>query len=76
MIKFVLDTLTLGLEIKLTVKDNKLSCNIVVYSDSDRAGDRDNHYSISGYGLFCLQYLPSLCVLEIEAAEVGCSLLE
>ena len=52
VIKYVLDTKTLGLKICPEFGSGKLRWKIVVYTDSDWAGDKDNRRSVSGYFLF------------------------
>jgi hypothetical protein len=48
----VIDTSTLGLKIEPKSLDNQLLWNIVLYSDSDWAGDKDNRRSVSGFIMF------------------------
>jgi hypothetical protein len=50
--KFVLDTSTLGLRIEPKCPDGELTWDLVVYSDSDWAGDKDNRRSVSGFVMF------------------------
>jgi hypothetical protein len=50
--KFVLDTSTLGLKIEPKCPDGELTWDLVVYSDSDWAGDKDNRRSVSGFVMF------------------------
>ena len=52
IIKYVLDTSTLGLKIEPKCPDGDLLWNLVVYSDSDWAGDKDNRRSVSGFVMF------------------------
>jgi hypothetical protein len=52
IIKFVLDTSTLGLRIEPKCPDGDLTWNLIVYSDSDWAGDKDNRRSVSGFVMF------------------------
>ena len=51
IIKHVLDTKHLGLKICPKVT-NKLIWNIILWSDSDWGGDKDNRLSVSGMALF------------------------
>jgi hypothetical protein len=50
--KFVLDTSTLGLRIEPKCPHGELTWDLVVYSDSDWAGDKDNRRSVSGFVMF------------------------
>ena len=52
VIKYVLDSKTLGLKIMPKVIENRLTWNMVLFSDSDWAGDKDNRRSVSGLALF------------------------
>ena len=53
VIKFVLDTETLGLKIEPKLfEGNKLIFTLKGYSDSDWAGDKENRKSVSGFVLF------------------------
>jgi hypothetical protein len=52
VMKFTLDTSSLGLKIEPKCPDGKLLWNLVVYSDSDWAGDKDNRRSVSGFIMF------------------------
>jgi hypothetical protein len=52
VIKYVIDTSTLGFKIEPKSLDNQLLWNIVLYSDSDWAGDKDNRRSVSGFIMF------------------------
>ena len=53
VIKFVLDTETLGLKIEPKLfEGNKLFFTLKGYSDSDWAGDKENRKSVSGFVLF------------------------
>jgi hypothetical protein len=52
VIKFVLDSPTLGLKLEPKVKDGDWLWDLVVYSDSDWAGDKDNRRSVSGFIMF------------------------
>ena len=49
--KHVLDTKDLGLKIEPKIKD-KFIWNMVMWSDSDWGGDKDNRLSVSGMALF------------------------
>jgi hypothetical protein len=51
VIKYVLDTADYGLRIKPMIEKNT-EWNLVVYSDSDWAGDKENRMSITGYIIF------------------------
>ena len=51
IVKFVLDTKTLGLRIEPNVL-HKLVWQIVLWSDSDWGADKDNRLSVSGLALF------------------------
>ena len=50
LIKYVLDTKNRGLKIAPTLTD--LKWTLLVYSDSDWAGDKDSRKSVSGYMIF------------------------
>ena len=52
IIKYVLQTQTLGLKIMPQVIKDTLTWNLLLWSDSDWAGDKDNRRSISGMSLF------------------------
>ena len=54
VIKYVLDTPDYGLKIEPIVdnKDMNIEWNLIVYSDSDWAGDKENRMSITGYIIF------------------------
>ena len=52
LIKMVLDTKTKGLKMVPTMSGQGLTWNIVLYSDSDWAGDKDNRRSVSGFIMF------------------------
>jgi hypothetical protein len=52
VIKFVLDSPTLGLKLEPKVMDGDWLWDLVVYSDSDWAGDKDNRRSVSGFIMF------------------------
>ena len=52
VIKFVLDTRSMGLRIEPHPMEGKLVWNLVAYTDSDWAGDKDDRRSISGFILF------------------------
>ena len=52
LIKFVLDTKTWGLKIAPKLTSSKPNWNLVVYTDSDWAGDKDNRRSVNGFVMF------------------------
>ena len=52
VIKHVLDTRTMGLKLEPTILKDMLSWWIILYSDSDWAGDKDNRRSVSGFIMF------------------------
>ena len=54
MIKYVLDTPNYGLKIEPTIdkRDKNIEWNLIVYSDSDWAGDKENRMSITGFIIF------------------------
>jgi hypothetical protein len=52
VIKYTLDTSTLGLKIEPVCPDGDWLWNLVTYSDSDWAGDKDNRRSVSGFIMF------------------------
>ena len=52
LIKFVLDTKTYGLKLFPQMFEDSLKWNLVIYSDSDWAGDKENRRSISGFIMF------------------------
>jgi hypothetical protein len=51
VIKYVLDTRDFGLKIEPTVSANGL-WQLIAFSDSDWAGDKDNRRSVSGYVIY------------------------
>ena len=53
VVKFVLDTRNYGLRIEPKSPQDSL-WNMVVYSDSDWAGDKENRHSVSGYIMYLL----------------------
>ena len=53
-IKFILDTSELGLKICPTPLEEGKNWNIVTYTDSDWAGDKDTRLSISGFIIFVM----------------------
>ena len=52
VIKYVLDTKSLGLKIQPKFPKDSVKWELYVYSDSDWAGDKDNRRSVSGYVMF------------------------
>jgi hypothetical protein len=54
VMKFVLDTRNLGLKIEPKAQNNDDDWVMVVYTDSDYAGDKDNRISVSGFIIFLL----------------------
>ena len=54
VIKYVLDTPNYGLKIQPTIQEHgrDMEWNLVVYSDSDWAGDKENRMSITGFIIF------------------------
>jgi hypothetical protein len=54
VIKFVLDTRNFGLKIEPKVDNKTDDWVMVVYTDSDYAGDKDNWLSVSGFIIFLL----------------------
>ena len=48
VIKFVIDTKDLGLKVEPMQKQND-KWSMLVYTDSDWAGDKDSRHSVSGY---------------------------
>ena len=54
VIKYVLDTPDYGLKIEPTIdkRDKNIEWNLIVYSDSDWAGDKENRMSITGFIIF------------------------
>jgi len=52
LIKFVLSTKTWGLKIMPKTPDGTVKWNLVSFSDSDWAGDKDNRRSINGFIIF------------------------
>jgi hypothetical protein len=54
VIKFVLDTKDYGLRIEPTTKAKTDDWELVLYSDSDWAGDKENRHSVTGYIMFLL----------------------
>ena len=52
VIKYVLDTKQWGLKLEPTLPDGQLVWNLVVYTDSDWAGDKDNRKSVSGFIMY------------------------
>ena len=52
LIKFVLATKTYGLKMFPQGFESSLKWNLVIYSDSDWAGDKENRRSISGFIMF------------------------
>ncbi len=57
IIKYVLDTSSLGLRIVPVLKGNKLLWHIVVWTDSDWGGDKDDRKSVSGMAIFVCEVL-------------------
>jgi hypothetical protein len=57
VIKFVLDTSSMGLLMEPKMEKGKLVFKLVGYSDSDWAGDKDNRKSVSGFMLFLCNVL-------------------
>ena len=53
VINFVISTKEYGLKIEPNFSQEKV-WNIVVYSDSDWAGDKDTRHSVSGYIMYML----------------------
>ena len=53
VINFVISTKEYGLKIE-PIPNNEKQWNIVVYSDSDWAGDKDTRHSVSGYIIYML----------------------
>jgi len=51
-VKFVLCTMTCGLKIMPKPPDGTMKWNLVSFSDSDWAGDKDNRRSINGFIIF------------------------
>jgi hypothetical protein len=49
----VVDTKDYGLKVEPVIKDSN-TWNMVVYSDSDWAGDKENSRSVSGYIIYLL----------------------
>ena len=52
VIKYVMDTKEWGLKFEPILPKGELSWDMVVYSDSDWAGDKNNRRSISGFILY------------------------
>ena len=52
VVKYVLDTKSFGLRMEPFVLEDKLVWGMVLYTDSDWAGDKDNRRSVSGFILF------------------------
>ena len=52
LVKYVLDTKHLGLKLEPTLLEGDLVWNLIVYTDSDWAGDKENRKSISGFIMF------------------------
>ena len=53
-IKFVLDTKTLALKIAPTLEEGELIWNMIAYSDSDYAGDKETRVSVTGFVIYPL----------------------
>jgi len=51
LIKYALDTQTIGLKLKPEDNDNKL-WELKAYSDADFAGDKETHISVTGYVVY------------------------
>jgi hypothetical protein len=47
--KFVLDTEKCGLKIKSKIDNDAYDWVMVIYTDSNYAGDKDNQISVGGY---------------------------
>jgi histone deacetylase 1/2 len=54
VIKFVLDTKTYGLKLEPKFDDKTVIWDMLIYTDSDWAGDKDNRISVSGFIIFLL----------------------
>ena len=54
MIKFVLDTKTYGLKIEPKLVEEALEWFMVMYVDSDHAGDKESRISVTGFILYLL----------------------
>ena len=52
VIKFVIDTPDFGLKVEPSIRPEDQKWELVVYSDSDWAGDKDNRRSVTGFKLF------------------------
>jgi hypothetical protein len=52
IIRSVIDNPNLGLRVEPTIVDGVMKWKLVVYSDSDWAGDKDNRRSVTGFMLF------------------------
>ena len=52
VVKYVLDTPDYGLKIEPKVDNENMEWNLIVYSDSDWAGDKENRMSITGFIIF------------------------
>ena len=54
VIKFVIDTKHLGLKIEPTTPDNDKMWDLVIYCDSDWAGDKDTRISVAGFIVYLM----------------------
>jgi hypothetical protein len=54
VIKFVLDTKNYGLRIEPKLKEKQDDWELILYSDSDWAGDKENRHSVTGYIMYLL----------------------
>ena len=54
VIKFVLDTKTMGLKMNPQIVNDASEWDIVVYTDSDWAGDKETRISVTGFIVFLL----------------------
>ena len=54
VIKFVIDTKHLGLKIEPTTPDNDKMWDLVLYCDSDWAGDKDTRISVAGFIVYLM----------------------
>jgi hypothetical protein len=81
VLKFTIDTKEYGLKLVPNKEENKMEWSLVLYTDSDWAGDVDSRKSVTGYALFLMEcpivwksrQQDTIALSSSEAEIIACS---